>query len=68
MTMREAFDAGYVRGDLRLQLGYVSRKVNGYDQEVQTAGGYRHGELYVLLPNFRSTRYCYRQYLVKADV
>lgn len=66
MTYKEAIEAGYKPADMAYQWGYVSRKVNPDEQEVQTAGGSRRGELYVLLPCWRSTRYCIRQYLTKA--
>ena len=65
MTLNEALNAGYKLGDVRLQLGYVSRRCDPGNQPVLKAGSYRRGELYVLLPNYNSTRYCYRQYLVK---
>ena len=65
MTYGEALNAGYRDGDVTFQRGYVSRRVSVLDQPVKEAGGNRKGQLYVLLPNYRSTNYCYRQYLVK---
>lgn len=67
MTYKEALEHGYKPGDIVLQRGYVSRKADPMTQEVHTAGGYRRGQLYVLLANKKSTRYCFRQYLVKGE-
>lgn len=62
-TYADALSAGYTLGDVKHQLGYVSRKINPEHQPVYTAGGSRRGELYVLIPNYESSRYCLRQYL-----
>ena len=48
-------------GDVKYQRGYVSR-VKPVDI-IYKAGGSRSGELFVLLPNDRSTRYCFRAYM-----
>lgn len=64
-TYYDAIAAGYVPGDIMLQRGYVSRKVCKDTQPVHIAGGRRKGQLYILLPNWESTQYCYRLYLVK---
>lgn len=65
MNLREALDNGYKMADMKFQLGYVSRKVNREEQKVHVACGKRKGQLYVLVPCFESTRYCYRLYLEK---
>ena len=65
MTYREALQAGYLLGDTALQRGYVSRNADPGDAVVYVAGGSRHGQLYVLLNNPDSNRYCIRQYLRK---
>lgn len=66
MTYREALAAGYRDSDARMYRGYVSRKIDPMEQEVQVAGGNRKGELYVELPNRRSSYYGkLRQYLYK---
>ena len=66
MTYREALAAGYRNSDTRMYRGYVSRKIDPMEQEVQVAGGNRNGELYVELPNPWSTYYgVLRQYLYK---
>lgn len=67
MTYREAIENGYTDADTKYQRGYVSRKANTMEQPVQTAGGSRKGQLYVLLPCFTSTQYCIRQYLQKEE-
>lgn len=64
MTYKEAKENGYKDGDRVLQKGYVSRKAIIDYLPVDEAGGSRRGQLYVLLPNWKSSRYCYRQYLV----
>lgn len=67
MTYAEALKAGYVPAGTALQRGYISRRANPDEQEVHVAGGTRHGQLYVLLNNPRSNRYCTRQYLRRRD-
>ena len=64
MTYHEALRKGYKLGDQRWHRGYISRRINVDDQEVQEAGGYRRGELYVELPTWRSSSYYIRQYLI----
>jgi len=65
MNVREALESGYTVGDVKYFQGYVSRKVVVMDQPVLTAGGYRKGQLYYECPNYNSTRYSLRVYLVK---
>lgn len=65
MTFQQALDMGYTIGDVRFQKGYVSRKCNVGNQPVLIAKGNRKGEKYVLIPNFKSTRYCFRYYLIE---
>lgn len=65
MTYREAIKAGYKKADIKYTVGYVSRKANLENQEVFTASGSRKGELYILVPCFHSSRFCFRQYLTK---
>lgn len=62
MTYLEAKAKGYKDGRTAYQRGYVSRKTNIENQPVLKSG---RCELYVLLPNWNSTRYCIRQYLTK---
>lgn len=65
MTYAEARQQGYKGVDTAWQRGYVSRKVNTDNLPVQQAGGNRKGQLYVLVPSFKSSSYCIRQYLAK---
>lgn len=67
MTYKEALASGYKNGDVVLQRGYVSRKADVGEQEVLFAKGTRSGQAYVLLPNRKSTQYCFRQYLIKEE-
>lgn len=64
-TLNEALDAGYVRGEMKYQRGYISRRADIGEAPVHVAGGRRKGELYILLPCYHSTTYCMRQYLRK---
>lgn len=68
MTYEEALELGYRWGDRRYSRGYVSRRANPIYNPVKRAGkrGTRAGQLYVDLPNYHSTRYHIRQYLVWA--
>lgn len=68
MTYAEARRAGWVPAGTALQRGYVSRLADPDDAEVHVAGGTRHGQMYVLLNNPRSNRYCIRQYLRRREV
>lgn len=65
MNLKEALEQGYKMADMKYQRGYVSRKTNREEQKVQVAGGSRKGQLYVLVPCFESTQYCYRLYLTR---
>jgi len=65
-TLRDYQSMGYVLSDdITYQSGYVSRKADMSKQIVYEAKGSRKGQFYVLAPCFKSTRYCYRQYLKK---
>lgn len=66
MTYREAKEQGYKVYQVKMQDGYVTRKPRSDDQiEVLAAEGNRKGDLYILMPNYESTRYCKRCYLRK---
>lgn len=65
MTYADAIKAGYKEADTKYQRGYISRRADPDAQPVRVAGGSRKGQLYVLLPCYRSTQYCIRQYLYK---
>lgn len=65
MTYIDAIKQGYCLSDITYQKGYVSRRVNLYDQKVLIAGGRRQGQLYILAPCYHSTIYCLRYYLSK---
>lgn len=68
MTYKEAKEQGYKVYQTKMQDGYVTRKPRPDDQiEVLTAEGYRKGDLYILMPNYSSTRYCKRCYLRKEN-
>lgn len=67
MTYDEALANGYRDGDLMYFQGYVSRRVDQGEQPVMIAEGSRKGELYVELPNWRSTNFSFRQYLVPVN-
>lgn len=62
-TYAEARKLGYKDADKQYQRGYISRKTNLFEQPVLIAGGKRKGQLYILVPCFRTTRYCMRMYL-----
>lgn len=64
-TLKEALDNGYELADRKHTRGYVSTKEDPMKARIQTAEGYRNGDLYVLLHNPNSTQYCIRQYLKK---
>lgn len=42
--------------------GYVSRKIKSWECLANVAGGKRAGQIYVELPNWKSTRYSIRLY------
>ena len=65
MTVKEMLDNGYRFSDVTFQRGYVSRKTDIEQSEVMQAGGSRKGQFYVLAHCYYSSRYCYRQYLVR---
>lgn len=65
MTYRDAIKQGYRFADATYQRGYVSRRINLYNQKVLIAGGRRQGQLYILAPCYHSTIYCLRYYLSK---
>ena len=65
-TLNDYLDAGYhLDGGMTYQRGYVSRKVDLGEQIVYEAKGKRKGELYILVPCYTSSRYCFRHYLTK---
>lgn len=68
MTYKEALNAGYKNGDIKRTRGYISRKTDIYNQPVNIAQGRRAGELYVEVPAYDSTRYHFRQYLIKNEM
>jgi hypothetical protein len=71
MKLFEAIDKGYIYGSTCLHSGYVSRKVDVSQLEVKySKKGYDDPKTkrpYVLLPNFNSTRYCIKQYLIPPE-
>lgn len=69
MTVRDALNQGYVlSGEWKYERCYVSRKnYKPEDQPVLVAGGRRKGELYFLSPNWKSTTYSFRNYLIKKE-
>ena len=62
MTLKEALQKGYTLGQTSWQRGYISRKTDVNSQEVMY-GGRKHDMPYVLVPSFKSSSYCVRQYL-----
>ena len=64
-TLYDALSEGYEVVDCSLQRGYVSRKVTIKDCVIKVAGGKRKGQIYALVPSYRSTQYCRRFYLRK---
>lgn len=60
-TYKEALESGYKCGRTTKERGYISRKSNPDNHAVQVSGT---KELYVSLANWKSTRYCFRQYLI----
>lgn len=67
MNYGEALAQGWYPAEQRWERGYVSRRCNPEEQQVWTAGGTMYGRKYVLLPSYRSTQYCIRQYLKKKE-
>ena len=67
MTYKQALAQGYRKIDTAYQRKYVSRKVRIDDQPVIPAGGTRKGQFYVEIPNWSSTQYSIRQYLVAPE-
>lgn len=71
MTVKEYMDKkGYTDvkiTDKKLERGYVSRKKDteiSYEQhELYMARGRRKNEMFIYLPCFHSSQYCYRAYL-----
>lgn len=61
MTMKQAMINGYTLGRTAYQRGYISRKQDNDTAVVRISGN---GLPYVLIPNYNSTRYCIRQYLI----
>ena len=67
-TLNEAIAAGYkISSEYKMQRGYVSRLLHNGDGTVYVAGGRRAGDLYILTPCWVSSRYCYRNYLIKVE-
>lgn len=64
-TYKDALAQGYRPGPRKYQRGYVSRRTDVDAAPVHIAGGNRRGQLYVLLPSYDATAYCFRQYLIK---
>lgn len=64
-TLSDALDQGYRIADQMYQRGYISRKINMYDQPVKVAGGSRRGQLYIEAPCSTSTQYSCRIYLAR---
>ena len=58
---------GYEFGDIRWQRGYLSRKTvySGDNPVYAVTSGKRKGQVFVLYPSYKSTRYCLRVYLTK---
>jgi hypothetical protein len=63
MTLKQALAKGYTYADQSWRRGYVSRKMDVMEQEVWEAGGWRKGQLYVVVPSWKSCTYSVRQYL-----
>lgn len=57
----------YTFGDIRWQRGYVSRVTTcvGNNPVYAVTSGKRKGQVFVLYPSYKSTRYCLRVYLTK---
>lgn len=64
-TFKDAYDDGYRITETKHVRGYLSRKINEYEQPVKIAGGIRKDQLYVELPAYTSSTYHYRCYLTK---
>lgn len=67
IRLKDALENGYEFADRKYTQGYVSAKEDPMNAYVWTADGYRKGELYVLIHNPNSTRFCIRQYLRKKE-
>lgn len=67
-TLNDYLDNGYhLSSDMTYQRGYVPRGVDIGDQIVHEGKGARAGQLYILVPSYTSSRYCFRQYLRKGE-
>lgn len=67
LTLSEALQSGWTENGMVFQYGYVSRKVQPENQPCYYGQGTRRGQLFVLLPNYKHTRYCYRLYLKRKE-
>ena len=63
-TYGDALAAGWTRGREALTRCYISRKGDALQRPLAVT---KRGEVYVLLPNWRSTNYSLRQYLNPPD-
>ena len=59
-----AIEAGWKRGKVSSQRGYVSRVADTGKSGVRVGGKKGRPTYYVLLSRTDTTRYCYRQYLI----
>jgi hypothetical protein len=66
MNLKEARDQGYKEGRVSWTQGYTTRKFRS-EEKIKVKMS-RFGELYYLIPSWRSTRFCKRQYLVKEEI
>lgn len=68
-TLGEALAQGYTIGETMTQNKYVSRKteINDDTPLIECKANHRKGQLYYELPNWKSTRYSYRQYLIEPN-
>lgn len=65
LSMDAIAENGYVVSSMSLARGYVSRRETFF--EIKVAGGRRKGQLYVDLPNVKSTQYHWRGYLTPIE-
>jgi len=65
-TLQDVMSTGrYKLGDQQYFRGYVSRRAIIRDLPIHIAQGSRKGQMYVEVPNWSSTVYSIRQYLIE---
>ena len=61
-NFRNMLHLGFEVNDAEWTQGYVSRKADPLEALAFVAGGSRKGQIFVEMPCYFSTKYCFRQY------